>query len=509
MKAQNDTVLVAPQDTHNEKLVSNVHPQAWRNPAPSGKYNLVVVGAGTAGLISAVGAAAVGAKVALVERHLMGGDCLNVGCVPSKALIRASRAVAEVRDAHEYGVRVPDGVTVDFPAVMERMRRLRAHISRNDSAERYTSLGVDVYLGSARFVAKDALEVDGTRLDFSRAAITTGARAAAPPIPGLEEAGYLTNETLFTLTELPRRLAIIGAGPIGSEMSQSFARFGSEVHLIEMTDRVLPREDRDASRIVEAAFVRDGVNLTKETKLARVESRNGDRVLHLESNGKQSELAVDQILVAIGRAPNVDGLGLEAAGVEYDKRKGVTVNEYLQTTNKRIFAAGDVAFKYKFTHLAEALAGIVVQNALFFRSRKSSALTIPWCTYTEPEVAHVGISEHDAAEQGIEIDTFAHELADVDRGVLDGETDGFVKVHTKKGTDTILGATIVAHHAGEMISEITLAMNGGVGLGTISGVIHPYPTQSEAIKRAGGAYYKTRLTPGIKRLMERWHRWRR
>ena len=329
-----ETVTIEPQDQYNDTLISNGHPRDWENPTPDGRYNIVVIGAGTAGLVTAAGAAALGANVALIERHLMGGDCLNVGCVPSKGLIRAARAFADVRDAGEYGVRVPNGTSVDFPAVMDRMRRLRARISPNDSVHRFRDLGVDVYLGQGRFIGRNTVEVDGRKLEFARSAITTGARAAAPPIPGLAEAGYLTNETLFSLVELPRRLAVIGAGPIGCEMAQSFARFGSTVHLLELTDHILPKEPAHVSRVVENAFIRDGVNLIKECKTTRVELRNAEKVVHIECDGgTTSEIVVDEVLVGVGRAPNVDGLGLETAGVEFDPRKGVAVNEYLQTSN--------------------------------------------------------------------------------------------------------------------------------------------------------------------------------
>ncbi|PIP84720.1 MAG: mercuric reductase [Elusimicrobia bacterium CG_4_9_14_3_um_filter_62_55] len=500
--------LLLPDDKHNRKTVSNVHPSDWMNPEPSGTYHLVVLGAGTAGLISAIGSAGLGAKVALVEKHLMGGDCLNVGCVPSKGLLRAARAYAEVRDADGFGVRVPDGTRVDFPAVMERMRRLRARISDNDGARRYRDAGVDVFLGHGKFTGPDSLVVDGKTLRFKKAVIATGARAAAPPIPGLAEAGYLTNETVFSLTELPKRLAIIGAGPIGCELAQAFARFGSQVHLIESADHILIREDPDAAAVVEKSLIRDGVDLVCCGALRSVSKRGADKVLSLEAHGDKRELVVDEILVGVGRAPNVESIGLEAAGVAFDPRVGITVDETLRTANPAIFAAGDVCFPYKFTHTAEALAKIVIQNALFaplpFLCKKTSALTIPWTTYTDPEIAHVGMYEKDARDRGIAVKTIVEPLKDVDRAILDGEDDGFVKIHYEDGTDRILGATLVAKHAGEMISELTLAMTAGVGLGTLADTIHPYPTQAEAIKRAAGQWKRTKLTPFVKSLFKWW-----
>lgn len=499
---------VQPWDAHNQKLVSNVHPADWKNPTPAPRYNLVVIGGGTAGLVSAIGAAGLGAKVALIEKHFMGGDCLNVGCVPSKAIIRAARKAAGVRDMAEFGVNVPNGTTIDFGKVMERMRRLRADISPHDSAKRFTELGVDVFLGAGKFTGPDTIEVGGQTLRFTKAVIATGARAAAPPIPGLKDVPYLTNETLFSLTELPKRLGIIGAGPIGCEMAQSFARFGSEVFLIEATHGILPREDRDASEIVRAVMEREGVKLLccgKDLKLAR--DPNGVR-LQVESHGKGYDVLVDQLLVAVGRAPNVEGLGLETVGVEFDK-KGVKVNDRLQTANPRIYACGDICSPYQFTHAADFMARIVIQNALFKGRAKASSLIIPWATYTSPEIAHVGLYEKEAKDKGIEVDTYTQELSKVDRAILDGETEGFVRVHVRKGTDEIVGATVVATHAGELIGELTLAMKGKLGLKTIGGTIHPYPTQAEAIRKTGDLYNRTRLTPFVKNLMKRWLAWQR
>ena len=501
-------VQVLPMDEHNTRLVSNVHPPDWTNPKPAPRYNLVVIGAGTAGLVTAAGAAGLGARVALIEKHLLGGDCLNVGCVPSKSVIRSSRVIEQIRMASQLGVHIPEGTKADFPAVMERMRRLRARISHHDSVRRFTELGVDVFLGNGQFTGRDTIDVGGTTLRFSKAVIATGARPAAPPIPGLAEARYLTNETVFSLTELPRRLAVIGAGPIGCEMSQVFRRLGSEVSILEAQSQILTREDRDAAEIIQNVFVRDGVHLVLGCKILKVETRGAEKVIQFEANGACSDLPVDEILVGTGRAPNIEGLNLETAGVMYSKH-GVQINDHLQTTNSRIYAVGDICLPYKFTHTADATARLVIQNALFSGRKKLSALTIPWCTYTDPEIAHVGMYERDAAKRGIRLDTFVRHLRDVDRAIADGEEEGFVKIHVKKGTDKILGATVVARHAGEMISEITLAMVGKVGLKTIANVIHPYPTQAEAIKQVADAYNRTRLTPQVKNLFTRWLAWTR
>ncbi len=504
--------LVPPMDQFNKELVNNVHPPDWINPDPKGRYHLVVIGAGTAGLVTAAVAAALGAKVALIEQHLMGGDCLNVGCVPSKGVIRASRVWAEVRNADQFGLYIPEGIKTDFEAAMARMRKLRARISHVDSAKRYTQLGVDVFIGEGQFTGSHTIHVDGKTLNYAKAVICTGARAAAPPIPGLEETGYLTNETIFSLTQLPSRLAVIGAGPIGCEIAQSFARFGSQVCLFERTEHILPREDADAAEIVQAQMANDGVCFVFNSNISRVEARGDVKVIHYTMNGQKMELPVDEILVGIGRAPNVEGLGLETVGVDYDTKSGVKVNSRLQTTNPKIFAAGDICFPFKFTHTADAMAQIVIQNSLFphpfgLGYASTDSLIIPWCTYTEPEIAHVGLYEADARKKGIEVDTFTFKLDEVDRAILDDEDDGFARVHVKKGTDTIVGATIVAAHAGDMISEFTVAMKGGLGLGTIARTIHPYPTQAEVVKKVANAWRKTTLTERKKRILKKLFQW--
>ncbi len=494
----------APLDEHNSRLVSNVHPQDWINPRPQGRYHLVVIGAGTAGLVTAMGAAGLGAKVALIERHLMGGDCLNSGCVPSKALMRTAKAVSTIRAAEDFGIRLDKNAgQVDFGKVMERMRRLRADISAHESAQRFTDHGVDVYLGQARFTARNRIQVDDTRLEFSRACIATGTRPAMPAIPGLAEARPFTNETIFTLTQLPERLAILGAGPVGVEMAQAFARFGSEVTLIDQAPGILPREDRDAAEVIEQSLQRDGVALHFDRQVSAVATDRSAYVLHLRSSKDGGEIPVqaDRILVAAGRIPNVEDLGLSAAGVHFDSHQGVLVDDRLRTSNSRIFAAGDVCSAFKFTHMADAMARIVIRNSLFLGRAKATALNVPWCTYSAPELAHVGLSEAGAKSTGVAIDTFRTEMASVDRAVIDGATEGFVKIHCKRGTDNIVGATIVAEHAGEMISEITLAMNSGLGLRSISGTIHPYPTLADALRRTADAYQRTRLTPGTRRLL--------
>jgi pyruvate/2-oxoglutarate dehydrogenase complex dihydrolipoamide dehydrogenase (E3) component len=493
-----DAAAVLPLDAHDRRLVANVHPADWRNPEPRGRYHLVVLGAGTGGLVTAAIGAALGARVALVERHLMGGDCLNVGCVPSKAMIRSARAWAEAREAAPRfgGPRAEGGGR--FEEVMERMRRLRADLSPVDSAARFRELGVDVFLGEGAFTGPDALEVAGRTLSFRRAVIATGGRAAVPDVPGLAEAGYYTNETIFTLTEQPRRLAIVGAGPIGCEMAQTFARFGSEVTVLDGHDRPLTNDDPDAAAVVRAALERDGVRFAFGVKLTAA-ARDGEaRVLRYTSGAGAASVTADAILVAAGRVPNVEGAGLEAAGVRFG-RQGVEVDDRLRTSNPRIYAVGDIASRFRFTHAADALARIVVPNALFWGRGKASSLVMPWATYTSPEVAHVGISPADVASRGPAVETITVPLAEVDRARLDDATEGFFRVHLAAGTDTILGATLVAEHAGEVISQVTLAMTQKRGLGALGSMIYPYPTQAEVLRKAADAWRRRKLTPTAKR----------
>jgi pyruvate/2-oxoglutarate dehydrogenase complex dihydrolipoamide dehydrogenase (E3) component len=507
MLQRNTSFAPVSQDAHERERLANLHPSEWRNPRPADRYNLVVIGAGPAGLVAAHAAAALGAKVALIERELLGGDCLNIGCVPSKTIIRTSRVYAEMRNAEHYGAQFPADISVDFAAVMQRMRRIRARISRADSIDRLSAAGVDVFFGEARFTATDALTVDGARLRFRKAMIATGARPDTPSIPGLVEAGFLTNENVFDLTELPRRVLVIGGGPLGCELAQVFCRFGAQTTIAQEMPLFLPKEERDAAQILSDSFARDGIEVRLNTEAVRVRVEDGQKLVDLVSDDYKSTVAVDAILTGTGRLPNVERLDLEVAGVDCDPITGVRVNDFLQTSNPRIYAAGDACLEHKFTHTADASARIVVRNALFLGRQRLSALTIPWCTYTDPEIAHVGLYVREARDRDIPVKTFTIPMHDVDRAIADGQEVGFVKIHVKEGTDRILGATVVASHAGDMINEITLAMVAGIGLGTLARVIHAYPTQAEAIKKAADAYSRTRLTPTIQSLLRRWLAW--
>lgn len=500
-------VHIEPLDAHNRELISQVHPEHWVNPRPDGPYNLVVIGGGTAGLVSAAGAAGLGAKVALIERSLMGGDCLNTGCVPSKAVIRSARAVHDVREAKHFGVH-GQVEKVDFAAAMGRMRQVRAKISHHDSFDRFKGLGIDVYMGSARFINERQIEVDGQILDFKKAVIATGARARIPQLSGLDTVDYLTNENVFNLTELPQRLICVGGGPIGCELAQAFHRLGAKVTLIHNGPHLLNREDPEAAAIVQRAFMQEGIELILNAELKQVSQDAAGKTIQYLQAGQEYTVSADAILLATGRQANVEGLGLEKARVKFSAR-GVEVNDYLQTTNKNIFAAGDVCMAWQFTHAADFAARIVLQNALFMGRKKLSDLVMPWCTYTDPEVAHVGLYEHEAQAKGIAVDVYKKSFAEVDRAMADGETEGFVKVITAKGSDRILGATIVARHGGEMLGELTLAIQHNVGLGKIASVIHPYPTQAEAIRHLGDQYNRTRLKPWVKKLLGHWLRMQR
>ncbi|MEO0409797.1 MAG: mercuric reductase [Cyanobacteria bacterium P01_A01_bin.135] len=504
---------LTPLDHHNFALLSRVHPPDWPTPHPAKVYNLVVIGGGTAGLVTAGGTGMLGGKVALVEKHLLGGDCTNVGCIPSKTLIRAARAAHKVRQAHRFGVMVPDGVGVDFPAVMERVRQVRADISRNDSAERMRDeYGVDVFFGEARFTGPHTIALGDLTLRFKKAVIATGSSPVLPPIEGLDQVEALTNETIFNLTQQPRRLAVVGGGYIGCELAQAFGRLGTAVTLLQRGDRLLNTAEPEVSALLQRQLADEGVDICLNADVTRVEQRGEEKVIHCQTGGETHCVTADALLLSAGRAPNLAGLGLAQVGVEADPRQGILIDDYLQTSNPDIYAVGDCCMAWRFTHAADAAARIAIQNALFapcgIGRRRLSELVMPSCTYTDPEVAHVGISAEEAAARS-DIRTFEVTLDDVDRAIADGETVGFAKIYLDKRRDKILGATVVAAHAGEMINEITLAITQGLGLGAIADVIHPYPTQAEVIRKAAEEYSLAQFTPLIKKLAAKWLAWRR
>lgn len=502
--------VVLPLDRYNQTLLNNAHPPDWKNPEPKGRYNLVVVGGGTAGLVAAAGAAGLGARVAIIERHLLGGDCLVYGCVPSKALIRASRAAYDATHSMEFGVHFHSTTPprLEFGDAMERLRKLRSQISFHDSAERFTGLGVDVFLGHAKFVSRNAIEVEGTRLVFAKAILANGARAAELPVPGLAEAGYLTNETVFSLTRCPASLIVIGAGPIGCELAQAFRRFGADVSIVSMDPQLLPREDADTAALLHQQFEREEIRMFLGAEVRHAGRISTGKTIVFDRGNGTEQVSAEEILVAVGRTPNIEGLDLEAAGVQYHA-KGVSVDDHLRTSNTRIYAAGDIGSQYQFTHAAEALARVALQNALFFGRKKTSDLVIPWCTYTDPEIAHVGLSIGEAQRLGLKVEAITSKLESNDRAIVDGETEGFLRVLFDAEKNTILGATLVSKHAGESIGELVLALQKKMKVSELGGIIHPYPTQAEVIKRLGDAALRTRLKPWMKRLLEKMFRLRR
>jgi pyruvate/2-oxoglutarate dehydrogenase complex dihydrolipoamide dehydrogenase (E3) component len=499
---------VPPLSPDDAERLRNVSPHDWRSPKPLSVYHLVIVGAGPAGLVAARAAAALGAHVALIERHQLGGVSLNDGCIPSKSLIRTARLLADMRNATNFGALPPEHLAFDFRAAMVRMRRINDRISRRESAMNLARAGIHLFFGTARFSGADTVDVEGgvghIRVRFKKALIATGSRSVLPDIPGLAEAGFLTNETVFDLQVLPESLLVIGGGPLGCELAQVFARFGSRTLISHSEPLFLPLEERDAAQMVSDALAHDGVEIHLNSTATKVRMEGGQRVVELVNDGNTATTRVEHILTGIGRAPAVQGLELEVAGVAYDAVAGVHVDDFLRTSNPRIFAAGDVCLEHQYTNTAAASARIVVRNALFLGRQRMSALTIPWCTYTDPEVAHVGMYVKEARKRRIPVKTFTVPMHDVDRAMTDSEEDGFVKIHVREGSDKILGATIVARHAGEMINSVSLAMVAGIGLRELARVVHAYPTQGSAIRQAADAYVSTRQTPVIFKLARRW-----
>lgn len=508
MSREPTRVAAFPVDRNDADLIRGAHPPHWKNPEPDGRYNLVVIGAGPAGLTAARDAASLGAKVALIERGLIGGACVNVGGVSSKTIIRTARLYADMRDAESFGGHPPKPIRVDFERAMMRMRQIRQRISRAESAADLVGHGIDLYFGEARFGGPDTVLVDGKTLHFTKALVATGAHASGPEIPGLAEAGYLDNSTMFNLTSCPPRLLVIGGGPLGCETAQAFCLLGAKVILAQSDPMFLPGEERDAAQILSDALAREGVEVRLNTEVVAVRTEKGKKLADLVRDGDTTTISVDEIITGVGRSPNVAGLGLEEAGITYDA-SGIKVDDHLRTTNPHIYAAGDVCLDYKFTHTAVATARIVVRNALFRGRERLSDLVIPWCTYTDPEIAHVGLYPIEARQNGIPVKTYTVLMHDVARAVMDGEEEGFVKIHVREGSDRILGATVVASHAGEMINAVTLAMRSGMGLHALADVIHPFPTQAQGIKMAGDAYRRTRLTALRRRLAARWLAWSR
>jgi dihydrolipoamide dehydrogenase len=476
--------------------------------------NLIVIGAGSGGLVTAYIAAAVKAKVTLIEKHKMGGDCLNTGCVPSKALIRSAKWLSHLKRSEEFGIKQASA-EFDFADIMERVQSVIKTVEPHDSIERYTELGVNVIEGEAKIMSPWEVRIktaDGLQVLSTRSiVIAAGARPFVPPIPGIDTIDYLTSDTIWNLRTLPQRLLILGGGPIGSELTQCFARFGSQVAVVEMAPRLLVREDPEVSEAVMARFKREGVDLRLEHTAREFIVENGEKILIAEHQGKPVKIPFDQVLVAIGRAANINGYGVEELGITLSPRKTIATNGFQATNYPNIYAVGDVAGPYQFTHTAAHQAWYAAVNALFgqFKKFRTDYSAIPWSTFTEPEVARVGLNEQDAREQGIPYEVVTYGIDDLDRAIVDGEAHGFVKVLTRPGKDKILGVTIVGEHAGDLIAEFVLAMKHGIGLNKMLGTIHIYPTLAEANKYAAGVWKRAHAPQGVLRLLERLHAWRR
>jgi pyruvate/2-oxoglutarate dehydrogenase complex dihydrolipoamide dehydrogenase (E3) component len=470
------------------ELEANLSPPPRRNSTQRSQFGLVVIGAGPAGLAAAMSAAASGVRVALIERDLIGGDSLNYGSEPSKALIRSARAYADMQHARHYGAAVPKGIRVDFSLAVARAVQVRAQLSRAISPRLLRDAGVELFGGNARFVAADQLEVDGMPLQFDRALIATGAGPDIPDIPGLANVDYYCNESIFAIEKLPKRLLVIGGGPLGCELAQAFSRFGSSVIIVQDMPLFLPGEERDAAQILSVAFARDGIEVRLNTNVTSISKIDGELRAELRNDDYVSYVETDAVLVATGRIPRVDDMGLDAAGVEHDATHGILVDEFLCSSNPAIYAAGDACMAYQYAHVAAATAQMAVANALYGAKQRIGDLTIPWCTYTDPEIAHVGLHVREAMDRQIAVSTYTIPLHTVDRAVIDGEATGFVKIHVADDADRIVGATIVGSQAGELISQVTQAMVTDVGMRGLAQVIHPYPTQSSAIATAAQAW---------------------
>jgi pyruvate/2-oxoglutarate dehydrogenase complex dihydrolipoamide dehydrogenase (E3) component/uncharacterized membrane protein YdjX (TVP38/TMEM64 family) len=482
-----------------------------RYSRPAGfDYNLIVVGAGSAGLVSSYIAATMRASVALIEKDRMGGDCLHTGCVPSKSLIRSARLIAHTRRAGEFGFQRASA-DFHFPDIMARVQRIIQTIAPHDSTERYTGLGVDCIHGEARIISPYSVQVNGKVLSTRKIIVATGARPFVPPIPGLEQVEVLTSENIWGLTELPERLVVLGGGPIGCELAQAFGRFGSLVTQVEMGPRLLGREDPDVSAFLAQRFESEGIRVLTGHRAAAVKVDNGSKTLILDHNGVEVQVGFDAILVAVGRTPNVAGFGLEELGVSLNPDRTIRTNAYLQTSIPTLYAAGDVAGPYQFTHMAGHQAWFATWNALFggFKKLRADYRVVPWVTYTDPEIARVGINETQAEQDGMDCDITLYPLEELDRAITDSEARGFVKVLTQKGRDRILGATIVGAHADNLLAEWVLAMKNGLGLNKILSTIHVYPTMAEANRYAAGQWRRARAPERVLNWLGRFHRWQR
>jgi pyruvate/2-oxoglutarate dehydrogenase complex dihydrolipoamide dehydrogenase (E3) component len=474
-----------PED--QDEYLRRVRPAGWKNPPPKSVYDLAVLGAGPAGLAAAESAVREGYTVALIERYRLGGNSLNFGSIPSKAIIGTARLFAAMRFGEEYGVPLSDRPATDFAAVMARMRRIRTRIAEYHSVDRCRALGIDVFFGDARFAGRNALLAADARLRFKKAVVATGARPRPSAIPGLEQVGYLTSDSIFDLAELPKRLGVIGGGPLGCELAQAFCRLGSRVTIVQNEPKFLPHEERDAAELLSMALSRDGVETRLNTTVAGARAGKDGKLLEAVNDDLKFSIPVDEILLSAGRIPNVEELDFSAAGIDCEEG-GVKVDDFLRTSNADVYAAGDVCELLKFTNSAETSGRMAVRNALGEEGGRQSHLRIPWCTYCNPEIAHIGMRVKEARQRDISVKSYTIMMQDVDRAITDAQDDGFVKVYVREGTDTIIGATIVAARASELINEISVIMSAGIGMRQLANILHTYPAQSDAIRLAALAY---------------------
>lgn len=472
---------------------------------PIKKYDLIVIGGGSGGLVCAAGGAGLGAKIALIEKKKLGGDCLNTGCVPSKALIRSAKIIHDLRHAKNYGINKCD-FDFSFSEIMERVKNIQKQIEPHDSPERFQQMGVDVKFGTYYFKSPHEITNGEETLFGKKFVITTGSSPFIPRIPGLDEKKYLTSENVWELKDLPKRLLILGGGPIGSELAQCFARFGSKVILVNRAASILTREDPDMSQLIQKSFTEEGIKLHFNVNITKVIHLATHHEISLEAGDQYEEIECDALFIAVGRKPNIEGLELEKIGIDVSS-KGIFINDYCQTSLRHIYACGDVAGPYLFTHFADYQARLILRNALFPVKARADYRVVPWCTYTDPELARVGLSEKEAKEKKIPVDVYKYDIAELDRAICDGEGRGLIKILTKKGSDRILGAAIVSHHAADVLQEIVLAMKQGLGLRAITKTIHPYPSMNEAVKRTADMWLRTRLSPRMTQWLKRYFRY--